>query len=228
VTAAVDTANPGRTALSSALREQTQVAHDQAEGASYVQQLLGGALPLSAYAALVVQNYAIYTALESIAERWRDHPVAGAFVLDELIRTPRLEDDLQHLLGDDWQDEAARQRAAATDSYVAHLHEVATDWPGAFIAHHYVRYLGDLSGGQVIKSNISRIYGEDGERSTRFYSFEAIDKIKPFRDRYRELLDQAPLSLEEQRRVVLEAIAAFELNRAVFVDLAAQHVPQAQ
>lgn len=213
--------------LSAALRRETQVVHDQAENSAYVQQLLGGTLPLTAYTGLVVQNYAIYSALEQAAEEWRDDPVAGPFVFDELTREPNLRADLAQLLGPDWATEAAALRVPATDRYVTRLTEVAADWPGAFIAHHYVRYLGDLSGGQVIKASIARIYGEDGHRSTGFYTFEAIDRIKPFRDRYRELLDAAALTREQQRRVIAEAVVAFQLNQAVFADLAERYLPAA-
>ncbi len=211
--------------LSVALREQTTLAHEQAETATFVQRLLAGELPLSAYTALVAQNYAIYRALEAAAEHWRQHPIAGPFVMDELFRVPNLEHDLAHLLGPDWRAEAERLRVPATIGYVTHLHDVCSEWPAGYVAHHYVRYLGDLSGGQVIKANIARIYGEDGHRSTGFYTFDAIDRIKPFRDRYRELLDHAPLTREQQQRVVAEAVVAFELNRAVFVDLAERHLP---
>jgi heme oxygenase len=211
--------------LSVALRKQTQAAHDQAETAPYVRQLLSGALPLSAYTALVAQNHAIYTALEAATRRWRGHPVAGAFVLDELTRVPHLETDLAYLLGADWLAEATQLRVPATSRYVRRLNQLAATDPAAFVAHHYVRYLGDLSGGQIIRTSIRRVYGLDGHRATGFYLFDHIDKIKPFRERYRLLLDQAPLSKAEQRRVIDEAVIAFELNRAVFTDLARRHAP---
>ena len=208
--------------LSAELRSRTLSAHERAETAPFVRQLLGGALPLSAYTALVAQNHAIYSALETVAERWRGDRVGGAFVLDELTRVPHLEADLRQLLGDQWATRAQDLLVPATGRYVARLHDVAGAWPYAFVAHHYVRYLGDLSGGQIIRTNLARVYGADGRRSTGFYNFTEIDKIKPFRDRYRILLDQAPLPTEQQRLVVAEAVVAFELNHAVFVDLAAR------
>ncbi len=219
--------NPQRVGLSVVLRRKTKAVHDSAETAPYIQQLLAGALPLAAYTALVAQNYAIYQALEAAAERWRDDSIAGPFVFDELTRVPHLQADLHRLLGDHWASAAADLRLPATDRYVSRIRGTATDWPGAFIAHHYVRYLGDLSGGQIIKATVTRIYGEHGHRSTGFYTFERIQRIKPFRDRYRELLDQAPLTPDQQRQVVAEAVTAFELNRAVFAELAERHLPPA-
>jgi heme oxygenase (biliverdin-producing, ferredoxin) len=144
-------------------------------------------------------------------------------VLDELNRVPHLKADLGQLIGDGWPAQASRLRVPATERYVTRIREAAS-WPGGFIAHHYVRYLGDLSGGQVILSGITRIYGPGSHRYTRFYVFDGIGKLKPFRDRYRELLDRAPLTPAEQQRVITEAVTAFELNTAVFADLAARHL----
>ena len=206
--------------LAAALREQTRLAHQAAETSPFVEDLLAGRLPLSAYASLVAQNYAIYQALESLSAQWRDDPVAGAFIFDELARVPHLEHDLAELLGPSWPVIAAGLQTPATRRYVAHLHEVCGDWAGGFIAHHYVRYLGDLSGGQAIRVAIERIYGRPGAGAVSFYVFDGIERIKPFRDLYRNLLDAAPLGVSERHRVVAEAIVAFDLNRAVFTDLA--------
>jgi heme oxygenase (biliverdin-producing, ferredoxin) len=210
--------------LSAALREQTRIAHERAEATPFVRQLLSGALPLSAYAALAAQNYAIYRELEAAALRWRGHPAAGPFVIDQLSRVPHLEADLGQLLGDGWAAQAGRLRVPAAGEYVSRIREAA-GWPGGFIAHHYVRYLGDLSGGQVILSGLTRIYGPDSRRYTRFYVFDGIGKLKPFRDQYRQLLDQAPLTPAERQRVIAEAVTAFELNTAMFTELAARHLP---
>jgi heme oxygenase len=211
--------------LATELRQQTRVVHDQAETSPFIAQLGAGLLPLSAYTAMAAQNYAIYTALEQLGESWRDDPVAGPFVFDELLRVPSLERDLAYLLGPEWSVRAAALVEPATRRYVLHLHEVCSDWSAGWVAHHYVRYLGDLSGGQIIRRGLEQVYGEAGRLGTSFYVFNGIDKVKPFRDQYRRLLDHAPIGPLEQQRVVGEAIGAFELNRLVFVDLAATNPP---
>lgn len=212
--------------LAALLREQTRFVHEQAENTPFMGRLMAGELPVSAYAALAVQNYAIYEALELAGEQWRPDPVAGSFVLDELLRVPQLERDLAFLLGPDWRRQAQEMRLPATDRYVAHIRRVCSDWAAGFVAHHYVRYLGDLSGGQIIRRSLERHYGEIGHLGASFYAFDRIEKIKPFRDRYRVLLDQAAFAAVDRERLVAEAILAFELNRAVFVDLAGHGVKQ--
>jgi len=208
------------TGLAGALRHGTSDAHEAAEGSAFVQQLTTGSLPIAAYTALVVQNHAIYTTLERVGEQWRHDPVAGVFVADELLRVPSLEGDLRGLLGSSWRAGAEQRIEAATRRYVIYLENVSDDWPAGFVAHHYVRYLGDLSGGQILRRSLERAYPN---APTAFYTFERIAKVKPFRDRYRALLDAMPIGVAEQRRVVAEALIAFDLNRAVFGDLAARH-----
>lgn len=204
--------------LSRALRESTASAHEQAEGSSFVADLLGGRLPLAAYTALVVQNHAVYTALEAVTPRWQRHPVAGPFVLDVLLRLPSLEADLAALLGPEWSRAAGELVQPATVAYVARLQAAAGSSSAAFVAHHYVRYLGDLSGGQIIGRRVHDLFGDVGRS---FYEFAAIPRIKPFRDDYRTLLDAVPLDDRGRAALLDEAVLAFELNRAVFGDLAA-------
>ena len=86
------------------------------------------------------------------------------------------------------------------------------------IAHHYVRYLGDISGGQVIAARLASFYGIDSE-ALKFYDFAAIGKIPPYRANYRRQLDQLLLTEEQRVELIEEAKEAFALNTAVFMDL---------
>ena len=213
------TAHDSPLGLADLLRQQPQVVHEQAETAPFVGQLIAGELPVESYIALVAQNYGIYQALEALSDQWRDDPVAGPFVFDELLRVPQLERDLAYLLGPDWRSRAEELRVPATDRYVAHIGEVCSHWPAGFVAHHYVRYLGDLSGGQIIRRALERHYGAVGRLGASFFVFDQIDKLKPFRDHYRGLLDRVVITADDRERLVSEAGLAFELNRAVFIDL---------
>jgi heme oxygenase len=102
---------------------------------------------------------------------------------------------------------------------------VAFDWPAGLVAHHYLRYLGDLSGGQIIRRLVGRAYGLDTD-GVRFYVFDEIPKPKPFKDAYRAALDAVPWDEEEKARVVAEVSLAFRLNRDLFADLGERHLPR--
>jgi hypothetical protein len=70
------------------------------------------------------------------------------------------------------------------------------------VAHHYTRYLGDLSGGQAIGRIIGREFGLDGGVGTAFYSFSEVPKPKLYKDAYRARLDALPLDDVQRARVL--------------------------
>lgn len=214
---------PAAPAFSDLIRDATRVKHDEANGAHFIGELLDGRLGLPAYVRYTEQLWWIYRALEEPAEALADDPVAGPFIRSELLRVPALERDLDHLHGGDpgWRTSVAP--LPATETYARRVREVARDWPGGYVAHHYTRYLGDLSGGQVVRDRAERLWGfaHKGD-GVRFYAFEDIPNPAAFKRGYRALLDAVPIDEAERLRVVEECRHAFSLNTAVFGELAPQ------
>ncbi|AHI01126.1 biliverdin-producing heme oxygenase [Kutzneria viridogrisea] len=205
--------------FSTVLRTGTAQEHENAENAGFIKAIFDGRLSLDGFATLVAQHYFIYQVLEQAAEAMAADPVAGAFVLPELTRLPSLESDLGHLYGPGWRDRV--EPTPATLRYLDRLREVCFTWAGGFVAHHYTRYLGDISGGQAVRAVVERHHGLVDHRGTSFYVFDGIPSRPGFRTRYRELLDSTGWDAAEQARVVEEACLAFRLNAAVFADLGA-------
>jgi heme oxygenase (biliverdin-producing, ferredoxin) len=208
---------PSSGTFSELLRARTQADHARAETSGYMAALLDGQLSRERYAELVAQLSFVYDVLESAAETMRDDPVAGPFVADELRRGPALDADLEALLGEDWADQIAP--SSATRQYCDRLREVCFTWPGGFVAHHYTRYLGDLSGGQVIGAIVRRVYEMPRARGAAFYEFPLIDDKNAFKTGYRRRLDEAPWNLEEQEQVVEEIVRAYAFNVAMLAEL---------
>ncbi len=208
-----------RPTLSSRLREGTSEEHESAESSGFISRLMSGGLGVDAYVALASQQFFVYSALEAIADDVRTLPQGSSLLFDELTRTPSIARDLEHLVGPDWR--AIVMPLPATVRYVEALEASATSLP-RYAAHAYTRYLGDLSGGQIIKRMLERHYGLGPEGIT-FYSFEDIPKSKPFKDVYRERLDGLELDEEQLAEAVAEAKGAFRLNQDLFADLGAQH-----
>ncbi|MGW4898679.1 biliverdin-producing heme oxygenase [Kitasatospora sp. NPDC004240] len=206
--------------FSTVLRTASAEEHEAAEQSSFMSRLLGGHLGVAAYADLTAQLWYVYRALEGRAEELAGHPVAGPFIDRALLRTAAIERDLAHLRGPDWRDGLAP--LPATAAYVARVEELAAEWPAGYLAHHYTRYLGDLSGGQIIRGIAEKTWGfaRKGD-GVRFYVFEDIDNPAAFKREYRARLDAAGLALDdiERRRVVEECKRAFVLNGAIFRDL---------
>ncbi|HOY81901.1 MAG TPA: biliverdin-producing heme oxygenase [Rhodoglobus sp.] len=203
--------------FSQALRERTWSSHGDSEGASFMKDLMSGTGTREDYIALVVQHYFIYEALEAAAETFASDPVASAFISPQLTRMPALVADLEFLLGPDWRDQISPVPSALR--YVDRINEVAAEgWAGGFIAHHYTRYMGDLSGGQAIGRLMQRHFGFDSQ-GVSFYLFDQIASPKEFKDTYRDQLDAVQWSDEERERVIDEVLVAYGFNTDLFVDL---------
>lgn len=207
----VDTERP---AFSARLKAETASRHEQAEHSSFMADLLGGKLDLEAYRQLLTQYVYIYEALEDVAAGFRAHPnpITEPFVLEGLDRLASIEADLAELGGP-----ADAQPLVATADYAAAIRATAST-PERFLAHHYLRYLGDLSGGQAVAALVARHYGVPAE-ALSMYRFEALPKPKVFKDSYRGLLDAAPLTEAQRDALVDEALAGFDHNTRVFAHL---------
>ncbi|WP_149182052.1 biliverdin-producing heme oxygenase [Streptomyces sp. TRM49041] len=206
------------TPFSTLIRTASHEAHTEAETSTFMSDMLGGRLGVNAFARYTEQLWFVYRALEEAADGLRDDPVAGPFVQPSLFRTPELERDLAHLRGPGWR--AAATPLPATAAYAARVEECARTWPAGYVAHHYTRYLGDLSGGQIIRDKAERTWGfaRKGD-GVRFYVFEGITNPAAFKRAYRELLDGVNADDLEKQRIVDECKRAFAFNTAVFREL---------
>ncbi len=206
--------------FSHSLRERTWGSHGDSEGATFMSDLISGKGTREDYIALVAQHYFIYDALEAVAGALADDNVAGPFITAQLTRLPALEADLKFLLGADWLDQIAP--LPTTTRYVERIREMAA-WAGGFVAHHYTRYLGDLSGGQHIYKVMQKRFGFD-TNGIGFYLFDQIADPNNFKDTYRAQLDAAAWDAVESERVIDEVMLAYRFNTELFHDLSAAKV----
>ncbi|MDR8413375.1 biliverdin-producing heme oxygenase [Nonomuraea sp. 3-1Str] len=208
----------GVTSFSEALRNATWGDHQAAEGESYLTELMGGRLSAAEYGEMVAQHHFAYAALDGVSRELTDHPVAGRFVFPELYRERALERDLATIYGEGWRDRITPSKSTRT--LVARIEQVA-GWPGGYVAHHYTRYMGDLSGGQFIRMELQRIYGYAKGGGVDFYVFDEVGSLPRFKQEYRSRLDAFGEGLDEQerQRVVREVKLAYQLNTEVLAEL---------
>ncbi|MCY1143267.1 biliverdin-producing heme oxygenase [Actinoplanes sp. Pm04-4] len=200
------------------IRRATMVEHRQAETRSFIARLMSGDVPFDGYAVLTAQYLHIYRELEAASASMRSDVVAAGFADPVLARVPSLEADVAHL------GSAAVEPLDATKRYVERLREHCHTSAAHFIAHHYVRYLGDLSGGQMVGQSVARTYGLSAE-GVSFYTFDGIPDAKAYKTAYRERLDLLPSVLAPAAldALLAESQLAFRLNAALFVEMGDLH-----
>lgn len=202
--------------LATMLREGTKKSHTMAENVGFVKCFLRGVVEKSSYRKLVTNLYFVYSAMEEEMKRLKDHPIVGQIYFEELNREKSLEIDLEYYYGANWHNEIEMSKAGK--AYVDRIHEVANTSPELLAAHSYTRYLGDLSGGQILKK-IAQNAMNLHDKGTAFYEFENIPDEKEFKNKYRQALNDLPIDMETANKIVDEANDAFGMNMNLFKDL---------
>lgn len=210
------TATP-ETAFSARLRRATQAEHSRAESAEFISTLMEGARSARDYTLLLSQYRFIYAALEEESRLLRGLPDLAGLLDPALERLPAIEADLAGLLPAVGL-AAAPGELPATRAYAARIRAAAAEHPARLVAHHYLRYLGDLSGGLAIGKLVSRHYGIVPEHLS-MWTFHGIDKPKVYKDGYRAKLDAYAVDDARADALVDEAASGFALNRALFAEL---------
>ncbi|NEO26691.1 MAG: heme oxygenase (biliverdin-producing) [Kamptonema sp. SIO4C4] len=203
--------------LSTMLREGTKESHTMAENMGFIKCFLKGAVEKNSYRKLTANFYFVYSAMEEELERLKEHPVLAPMYFPELNRKQSLERDLAYYYGSNWREEI--QLSAAGQKYVNRIHEVAQTQPELLLAHLYTRYIGDLSGGQILKKIAQRGMNLSEGEGTSFYEFPEIPDEKAFKTKYRQAMDNLPIDQAMAEAIVDEANGAFHQNMELFQEL---------
>jgi heme oxygenase len=200
--------------LATQLRSATQALHAEVERAGIMPDLLRGKLPIHLYVALLRNLHAIYATLEPALTGLRHDPRIAPVCRTDMFRLPALESDLAALSSN--QSWAELPVQAATQAYVARLLNAEKNDPVRLIAHAYVRYLGDVNGGQMLARTVSRLTKHLNTSSVAFYDFGSPAAAANHARDLREALDSLPLEEAEVATVVDEAMWAFKQHSLIF------------
>ncbi len=214
--------------FSQVIRESSWGDHSDSEGATFMEDIMRGVATKQDYIDLVIQHYFMYVALEAAATQLATRDDAELLHPAALVRLPALEEDLEFLVGADWREQIAA--VPATAAYAARITEIGEEgWAAGVIAHHYTRYLGDLSGGQMIAKRVAKQHGFDDGRGISFYNFAELGDLAEFKTNYRTVLDSLGDTLDEaeQKRMCDEVRQAYAFNTQVFIDLGKQKAARA-
>jgi len=205
-------------ALSQMLLDGTSVIHRLAERRPFMVAFFKGEIGRDAYIEWLARQATVYAALEETSDALRDDPVVGRMHSPELTRSAAIERDLAVLAGPDWRDRA--KPSAAADAYAERIRGVASEFPPAFVAHQWLRYLGNVLGQELLRKLTAKVIGtEDG---MDFYRFPEIADGRTFLRAYHERMNSMPLDDDGKRLVVEEGDRAFKLNIALTDELGAE------
>ena len=199
------------------LKTETKKSHTAAENTKFVNSFLRGVVSEESYKQLVANFYFIYRAMEEEVDKLKDHPVVGKIHFKVLNRLHSLERDVRYYYGPIW-----RHHIKPTEQcqrYVDRIREVAEDDPELLVGHHYTRYMGDLSGGQILKGIAEKSLDLRKGEGLHFYEFEDIPNKEEFKDQYRTVLNNLPINQSQANAIITEANWAFRLNMFMFDEL---------
>lgn len=213
------------TVLPDLLREATWQLHREVERSGLMRRILGGRFERAQYVALLHNLHAIYATLEPLLLRHAKHPWIAAIHDPALFRADALRDDLRVLEGSPAELVAAGPLRPAAREYVARLQSLDRGAPQLLAAHAYVRYLGDLSGGQALARVVARALALTPPAGVRFYDFGPPAQVEQRAAAFRAGLAQIPADATGAQQLATEAQRAFELHGALFRELDSPTAP---
>ena len=200
------------------LKEGTKKSHSAAENTKFVAAFLRGVVDEESYRKLIKDFYFVYSALEEEFTRLNEDPILMCVNFPELWRINFLKEDLRYYYGPNWN--TIIRPSEACIRYVERIHEVAdSNEPYLLVGHHYTRYLGDLSGGQILKNIAEKAMDLPKDVGLAFYEFDDIADKKEFKNKYREALDTITTDSSVINAIVTEANYAFRLNMYMFDEI---------
>lgn len=194
--------------LARRLRQATQTRHTQVERSALMQRLLRGQLGRADYCGWLCDLHALYSALEDGLDTPAVQQRLAPLLDPALARRSALDQDLGQLHGPDWR--ADLQASPPALAYAQHLQGLAMRQPLGLAAHAYVRYLGDLAGGQVLARVVGQSLGLAGGPGLAFYDFGGPARVGELAMRFRSGLDQLARDEDEAQALEDEACAAFD------------------
>lgn len=204
--------------LAAQLKSGTAALHRRVERSAFMSRLLAGEIEPTSYVALLHNLRAVYGAMETALAGRSSDPAISPVVLPELFRCQALDHDILVLAGTRAEAPPALRPAAV--QYVARLQELDDTDPVLLVAHAYVRYLGDLNGGQALRRVVARGLDLQGSAGTAFYDFGDDARRRQLMGRFRDGLARVAEQTPHVDAIVAEAVSAFERHEALFDQLA--------
>lgn len=187
-------------------------AHHQAEGMAFSRALLEGqATPLQ-LAALLRGLAPAYELIESRGPALARCLGAESLPWNALARGAALRHDVAILAA-----VAPTPASAAAQAWLEQLDRLSQEAPHRFMAHVYVRYGGDLSGGQQLAEKAQAILARHNLPSLEFWHFQR--PLAELKQGLHDGFEELQLSSAQEEEMLQEAEAAFLATHRLLAEL---------
>jgi heme oxygenase (biliverdin-producing, ferredoxin) len=183
------------------------VIHRKAERRPFMVVFFKAQLPRDSYAEYLGRLSYIYEALEDVDEALKGDPVVGRMYSPELHRREAIDADMTFLLGADWRDGVSY--TPATKAYVERIRSVAEEFAPGYVAHQWLRYLGNVLAQPVLQKIMKRAY-DFTEQGTAFARYDKIADPRAYLGEYHGRMNAMPLDDAAKQKVVDEANRAWQ------------------
>lgn len=187
-------------------------AHHQAEGMAFSRAFLAGRAHPLQLAALLRALAPAYALLEQEAPALAGALGGGAIPWAQLARSTALRVDIAQLSG-----LPAGPATPAAALWLERLRQLCRQAPHRLLAHVYVRYGGDLSGGQQLGQQADIILAAQALPPLRFWRFE--DSVEDLKIRLHDGFEALDLSPGENEELLEEAEQAFQFTQRLLAEL---------
>uniref|UniRef100_Q07RY8 heme oxygenase (biliverdin-producing) n=1 Tax=Rhodopseudomonas palustris (strain BisA53) TaxID=316055 RepID=Q07RY8_RHOP5 len=211
---AATASRPERTGIVAALYVRTRALHLEAEQSGIIADILRGEASPAGYVLLLRNLHAAYDAMEQGLARHYQTPGLARLSAYRFDRAGAIGADLAALCGDNWR--STIPLLPAGEAYADAITRAAEGDGSWLIAHAYTRYLGDLSGGQIVQKLLAKSMQLRPDQLS-MYAFAGFPDPVVLKSEYRHALEEAGADLIDPASVVEQGATAFTLNIALSV-----------
>ena len=117
--------------------------------------------------------------------------------------------------GNNWTEE---ERLSTVSSYIYRIHRIAEEKPALLIAHAYLYYFADLSGGFILKKILKEQYNYSDDELNA-YRFDQVKNVNEFMTNYLNLISEMVEDLDLEEEFIEETRLAYVYSISALVEL---------
>lgn len=119
-------------------------------------------------------------------------------------------------MGKGWkEDPRIKSARPETTEYVKRVNQVSEEKPELLLSHSYVRYLGDVNGGQILAKMLEAAFSISDGKGLAFYAFPNVANVRALSKQFKEGMDKV-IDKALQDKLVEEANRSYILQIDIF------------